>query len=675
MCPPGYQAGVASTLVFQRPSNIPDAPGSYQFKDADGRVIYVGKAASLRSRVGSYFQDPAGLHPRTAQLMERAASVEWIQVRSEVEAVMLEYNLIKQHRPRFNIRLVDDKSYPYLAITMEDEWPRAMVMRGARRKANRYFGPYAHAYAIRETLDLLLRSFPIRTCSDAKLRRHQVMRRPCLLFHIEKCSAPCIDNVTHERYGELIEELSAFLGGDTKPVVTRLEQQMRAAAAELEFELAARVRDRLQSVRLAVERQEMVTETPEDLDAIGIAEDALEAAVQVFHVRRGRVVGRHSIILEKVEPLTQAQLVARVIEQHYAETPLDVPKEVLVPALPEDVDTYAAWLGQMRGSKTKPGSPVKVAIRVPLRGHKKALVERAATNAAEQFTRHKVHRATDLTSRARALEQLQQVLGLSEAPLRIECYDMSHLQGTDYVGSMVVMEDALPKRSDYRRFKVTAVQGNDDYGAMEEVLTRRLRRILPNPDAAEEPGQGQAQGQESEGEGEEEPTGRRRARPSRFAYPPQLILLDGGKGQLAVGEKVLAELGLTGTIELAALAKQFEEIYLPGRSDPIRIPRDTEAIYLLQQIRDEAHRFAISFHRERRGKRMTESLLDGIEGLGPSRKRRLVKELGGMKAVRAASYEELAALSWLPDQVAKAVYSHLHRRSDAARVIAAARGA
>jgi excinuclease ABC subunit C len=687
--------------VLERPPNIPDAPGSYQFKDADGRVIYVGKAASLRSRVGSYFQHPWNLHPRTAQMVERAASVEWIQVRSDVEAIMLEYNLIKQHRPRFNVRLVDDKSYPYLAITAEDEWPRAMVMRGAKRKGNLYFGPYAHAYAIRETLDLLLRSFPIRTCSDAKLRRHVVSGRPCLLFHIEKCSAPCVGNVTREQYQEYIDELAGFLEGDTKPIVDKLERKMHEAAAELEFELAARLRDRLHSVRLAIEKQEMVTETPEDLDAIGIAEDDLEAAVQIFHVRRGRVVGRHGFILEKVEPLTEAQLVARVIEQHYAETPLDFPKEVLVPAMPEDAETYAEWLGQMRGSKTKPGIPVKVAIRVPLRGRKKDLVAQATTNAKEQFTRHKVHRSSDLTSRARALEQLQQALALPEAPLRIECYDMSHLQGTDYVGSMVVMEDALPKRSDYRRFKVTGVMGNDDYGAMYEVLTRRLSRIVNTgqPEQQEERAGEPAPAFEGDGVAGVEPAAvvergadvgavvggpaeedepavpeRRRGRPSRFAYPPQLILLDGGKGQLGVGEKVLAELGLTGHVQLAALAKQFEEVFVPGRPEPIRIPRDSEAIYLLQQIRDEAHRFAITFHRERRGKRMTESALDGIEGLGPSRKRRLTKELGGVRGVRAAALQDLLALSWLPDDVGKAVYSHLHSPHRDAR-LAAARGA
>jgi excinuclease ABC subunit C len=664
--------------VLERPTSIPDAPGSYQFRDQDGRVIYVGKARSLRSRVGNYFQDPAHLHPRTAQMMERAASVEWIQVGSDSEAIMLEYNLIKRFRPRFNVRLVDDKSYPYLALTVDDEWPRATVMRGARRKDTRYFGPYAHAYAIRETLDLLLRSFPIRTCSDAKLGRHQKLGRPCLLYHIERCSGPCIGAVSKADYDGLVEELAGFLEGDTKPVVTRLDGEMRAAAASLEFELAARLRDRLAAVRLAIEKQEMVTDADEDLDAIGIADDDLEAAVQVLHVRRGRVVGRHGILLEKVEDLTRSQLVSRVLEQHYAETPLDVPREVLVPDVPDDADTYATWLGELRGTRSPAGGTAKVAIKVPLRGRKRALVERATTNASEQLTRHRLHRSTDLSSRARSLEELQQALALPTAPLRIECYDMSHLQGTDYVGSMVVMEDALPKRSDYRRFKVTGVLGNDDFGAMEEVLTRRLGRLLPNgaPDAGADQAAGDPQvgdnsaqpgaavaGEDAAGEGKDEgdveSLGRRR-RASRFAYPPQLLLLDGGKGQLGVGVRVLAELGLTERVSVAALAKQFEEVFVPGRPDPIRIPRDSEAIYLLQQIRDEAHRFAIAFHREQRGKRMTKSALDDVKGLGPVRRRRLVAEMGGVKAVQSAALEDLTALSWLPDEVAQSVYDHLH---------------
>lgn len=635
--------------MLERPPSIPDAPGSYQFKDAAGRIIYVGKARSLRSRVSSYFQDPVHLHPRTAQMVERAASVEWIVVASDVEAIMLEYNLIKAHRPRFNIRLVDDKSYPYLAVTVGDEWPKATVMRGAKRKDTRYFGPYAHAYAIRDTLDLLLRSFPIRTCSDAKLRRHQLLGRPCLMYHIERCSGPCVGAIGTEEYAELVAELMAFLDGDTRPVVDRLEAEMREAAGELEFERAARLRDRLATVRLAIERQQMVTDTPENLDAVAIAEDELAAAVQVLHVRRGRVVGRHGFIVEKVEPLTAPQLIGRVLEQHYAETPIGIPRELLVPELPEDVATYEAWLSGLRDGRVK--------VMVPKRGRKRELLATAHQNAADQLVRHRLRRASDLSSRAVALEELQSALGMSEAPLRIECYDMSHIQGTDYVGSMVVLEDGLPKRSDYRRFKVSAVQGNDDYGAMHEVLTRRLRRLFEAP----EDGEGGTAGPPDSGNGAESLDGRRRRGP-RFAYPPQLLLLDGGKGQLGVGVRVLEELDLTGKIAVASLAKQLEEVFVPGRPDPIRIPRDSEAIYLLQQARDEAHRFAISFHRELRGRRMTRGALDGVAGLGPARRRRLAAELGGVRAVQAASLDDLLGLAWLPDTVARAVYEHLHAR-------------
>ena len=653
--------------MLERPQSVPDAPGSYQFKDAAGRIIYVGKAMSLRSRLSSYFQDPVHLHPRTAQMVERAASVEWIVVGSDVEAIMLEYNLIKVHRPRFNIRLVDDKSYPYLAVTVGDEWPKATVMRGARRKDTRYFGPYAHAYAIRETLDLLLRSFPIRTCSDAKLRRHQLLGRPCLLYHIERCSGPCVGAVEPDEYQRLVSELMAFLDGDTKPVVDRLESEMRQAAGELEFERAARLRDRLATVRLAIERQQMVTDTPEDLDVLAIAEDDLVAAVQVLHVRRGRVVGRHGFIVEKVEPLTSAQLVGRVLEQHYAETPIGIPRELLVPELPEDFATYEAWLSGLRDGKAT--------VRVPKRGRKRELLATARHNAEDQLQRHRLRRATDLTSRAMALEELQQALEMKEAPLRIECYDMSHIQGTDYVGSMVVLEDGLPKRSDYRRFKVSAVQGNDDYGAMYEVLTRRLRRLLEAPATAE--GELEAQPDTAEAapfnpapaksrraeadESGEVPDGRHRRKP-RFAYPPQLLLLDGGKGQLGVGVRVLEELGLTDKVAVASLAKQLEEVFVPGRPDPVQIPRDSEAIYLLQQARDEAHRFAIGFHRELRSRRMTRGALDGIPGLGPVRRRRIVSEMGGVKAVQAASLDDLLGLGWLPEAVARALYEHLHAR-------------
>ena len=614
--------------MLNRPANIPDLPGSYQFLDGDGRIIYVGKAKSLRQRLSNYFGPLAKLHPRTQQMLEEAESVEWITVRSDLEALMLEYNLIKTHRPRFNVRLVDDKSYPWVAITVNEDFPRAMVVRGAKRKEWRYFGPYGQADAIRETLDLLLRSFPIRNCTDVKFRRQAAIGRPCLQFHIERCSGPCVDAVTKEAYREYVNDLMSFLEGKTKPVLDRLESAMEAAAEALEYELAAHYRDQLESVRLASKRQEMVTLSNDDLDIFGITEDELGAAVQVLHVRQGRLTGRQGFVLEKVEDFTQPELIAKVLQQHYAETPLDVPRDVLLPAIPADESTYAAWLSERRGNK--------VQFSVPMRGRKRGLLELATRNATELLTRHRLRRSSDLSSRARALDELQRHLELPDSPLRIECYDMSHLQGSDYVGSMVVMEDGLPKRSDYRRFKVTAVQGNDDYGAMYEVLTRRLRRF------------------------DERPVDGESARVSRFAYKPQLILIDGGKGQLGVGERVVAELGLSGRVSLAALAKQFEEVFVPGRSEPIRIPRDSDAIYLLQQIRDEAHRFAITFHRERRAKRMRQGALDNISGLGATRRDRLVRELGGVRQVQVASYDALAELTWLPTRVAEAIYRHLH---------------
>jgi len=617
--------------MVQRPpaGSIPEAPGSYQFKDRDGRVIYVGKARSLRQRLNNYFQNPANLPPRTASMVAAAETVEWIQVRNDVEALMLENTLIKSHQPRFNVRLRDDKSYPFLAVTMDDEWPRPVVMRGRKRKGVRYFGPYGHAYAIRETLDLLLRTFPLRTCSDNKFGQHQRLGRPCLLFHIEKCSGPCVGEVSREDYDRHVAELLDFLDGDTDEVVERLERRMQEAAGELEFEQAARLRDRLTSVQKAIEKQQMVAERSEDLDVLGIADDELEAAVQVFFVRKGRVVGRKGFIVDKVEDLSPAELVSNVVERLYDDPPQGIPKAVLVPVDADDPELYEEWLTSLRGSK--------VTVRVPQRGQKRELQETVTRNAREEFVRHRLRRATDHNSRARALNELQEHLGLPEAPLRIECYDMSHIQGSDYVGSMVVMEDGLPKKSEYRRFKIKGEQGNDDFAAMEQVLTRRLTAYL-------------AERRRPMSEG-----------PGKFSYPPQLLLVDGGKGQLSVALRVLEELGLADEIPVASLAKRFEEVYLPGQADPVRLPRQSEALYLLQRIRDEAHRFAITYHRELRGKRMTTSVLDGISGLGEVRKKRLVKELGGVKAVKQASLEELQALPWLPDTVARAVHEKIHQ--------------
>lgn len=619
--------------MVERPpaGTIPDAPGSYQFIDRHGQVIYVGKASSLRSRLSSYFQAPDRLHPRTRQMVETAERVEWTIVRNEVEALMLEYSLIKRHHPRFNVRLRDDKSYPLLAVTTDEEWPRAVVVRGRRRRGVRYFGPYAHAYAIRETLDLLLRSFPVRTCSPGKFRQHERLGRPCLLFHIEKCAGPCVGEVSADDYSSMVDGLCRFLGGDTEDVVRALDTEMREASAELEFERAARLRDRLDSVTKAVEKQQMVAARDEDIDVFGIADDELEASVQVFHIRRGRVVGRKGFIVDKVEDVEGGALIDRVLESFYAETPPNgVPRTVLVPREPSIGPLIEEWLALERGSR--------VEVRVPQRGDRRRLMETVFENAREEFVRHRMRRASDHNTRSRALTELQDQLGLPEAPLRIECYDMAHLQGTDYVGSMVVLTDGLPDKRQYRRFKVH-IEGNDDYAAMEEVLTRRLAAYIEERD---------------------QPIDERGEKPGRFAYPPQLLLVDGGKGQLAVAERVVAALGLEDEIPVAALAKRFEEVYLPGRSEPVGVPRGSDGLFMLQRIRDEAHRFANSFHRERRSKSMTRSSLDGIPGLGPARRERLVKALGGVRAVKAADLETLRGLPFLPDAVAEAVHAHFH---------------
>ena len=625
-------------MVTRPPTGtIPENPGSYQFKDKEGRVIYVGKASNLRQRLSNYFQDPRNMHVRTAQMVSTAATVEWIEVRNEVEALMLEYSLIKQHRPRFNVRLRDDKSYPFLAVTIDEEFPRALVMRGRKRKGTRYFGPYAHAYAIRDTLDLLLRSFPIRTCSPGKFNEHHRLGRPCLLFHIEKCSGPCVGEIEEMPYQQLVQELCEFLDGDTDEIVKRLETEMANASQSLEYERAARVRDRLLAVRRAIEKQQMVAERSEDIDIIGIADDDLEAAVQVFFVRKGRVVGRKGFVVDKVEELSPGGLVDRILEELYGDDPsAGVPKQVLVPVDADDMATYEEWLTHLRGSR--------VQIRVPQRGDKRDLHETVTRNAKEEFVRHRLRRASDHNARSRALTELQDLLGLPEAPLRIECYDMAHLQGTDYVGSMVVVEDGLPNKREYRRFKVKDVPGNDDYAAMEEVLTRRLQAYLRERDQPLD---------------EDLIDGERR-RPRKFAYPPQLLLVDGGKGQLAVADRVVRALGLHDEIPIASLAKRFEEVYVPGRNMPVEVPRGSDALFMLQRIRDEAHRFANTFHRELRGKRMTTSALDGIVGLGEARQKKLVQVMGGVNAVKKASLNDLLALSFLPAAVAEAVHAKFH---------------
>ena len=627
-------------MVTRPPTgSIPELPGSYQFKDVHGRVIYVGKASNLRQRLSNYFQDPAQLHPRTAQMVSTAETVEWVTVRNEVEALILEFSLIKQHHPRFNVRLRDDKSYPFLAVTTDEVWPRAVVMRGRTRKGTRYFGPYPHAYAIRDTLDLLLRTFPIRTCSPGKFNQHNKLGRPCLLFHIEKCSGPCVGEVSQVDYSLMVKDFCDFLDGDTDEVIAKLQQDMADASAALEYEKAARLRDRLHSVSKAIEKQQIVGEKSEDIDLIGIAQDELEAAIQIFYVRKGRVVGRKGFILDKVEDLSQSGLIDRIIEALYGDEPvLGVPKIILVPDFPLAMATYEEWLSFQRGSK--------VEIRIPQRGDKRELHELVTRNATEEFVRHRMKRSADHNARSRALTELQDLLGLPEAPLRIECYDMAHLQGTDYVGSMVVLEDGLPAKREYRRFKVKEVPGNDDYAAMEEVLTRRFTAYLEEREQPIET---------------DELTEQPKPRTKRFVYPPQLLLVDGGKGQLAVAERVLKNLGLDLEIPVASLAKRFEEVFIPGQSEPVEVPRGSEALFMLQRIRDEAHRFANSFHRELRDKRMVTSALDGIPGLGEARKKRIVKAFGGVNAVKKASLDDLQGQTWLPEEVALAIFNKFHQ--------------
>jgi excinuclease ABC subunit C len=627
------------------PGSIPDGPGSYQFLDKNGRLLYVGKAKSLRQRLNSYFQDPGGLAPRTAQMVSQADHVEWMVVDTEAEALLLEHNLIKQHQPRYNVRLKDDKSYPWLALTVQDEWPRPAVVRGRKRTGVRYFGPYPNVGAIRETLDLLLRSFPVRTCSDTKFRRHERLGRPCLLYHIERCSGPCVGAVDHDEYDRLVTDLVSFLSGDTGPLEKGLEAAMRDASRALDFERASVLRDKIEAVRAADAVRQMELAQKEDLDVFGLAEDELEAAVQTFHVRSGKVVGRLALFVDKVEDLTPPELMERILVDVYADSASGVPRQVLVPTMPADAEAVTEYLTERRGGP--------VVLRVPIRGPKRALLQTVEHNARDSFVRHRLQRTSDHNSRARALESLQQELGLPDAPLRIECYDMSHLQGTDYVGSMVVFEDGLPKKSEYRHFRVATVPDNDDYAAMEEVLTRRLTSLLAD-DRISSPAEAAAAG----GPDREAPVATTPRR--RFAYPPQLLLLDGGLGQLNVGVRVLESMGLSDRIPIAALAKSFEEIYRPGSSEPIRLSRQSEGLYLLQRLRDEAHRFAISYHRTLRGKRMTLGALDGVSGLGPKRRGRLIEQFGGLAALRNTSREELLGVSWLPAEVGAAVFERLH---------------
>ncbi|MEU2556219.1 excinuclease ABC subunit UvrC [Streptomyces sp. NPDC013313] len=682
-----------------RPGEIPDSPGVYRFRDEHRRVIYVGKAKSLRQRLANYFQDLAGLHPRTRSMVTTAASVEWTVVSTEVEALQLEYSWIKEYDPRFNVKYRDDKSYPYLAVTMNEEFPRVQVMRGHKKKGVRYFGPYAHAWAIRDTVDLLLRVFPVRTCSAGVFKNAARTGRPCLLGYIGKCSAPCVGRISPEDHRELAEEFSDFMAGRTGTYLRRLEKRMTQAAEEMEYERAARLRDDIGALKKAMEKSAVVLADATDADLIAVAEDELEAAVQIFHVRGGRVRGQRGWVTDKVEEVTTGALVEHALQQLYGEESGDaVPREVLVPALPEPVEPVQEWLAGRRGAN--------VSLRVPQRGDKKALMETVQRNAQQSLALHKTKRASDLTTRSRALEEIAEALDLDSAPLRIECYDISHLQGDDVVASMVVFEDGLQRKSEYRRFQIKGFAGQDDVRSMHEVISRRFRRYLAEKERTGE----WADGEETSADGGTTRTGDgavpagggavpagdgsvpaggvagsagegaapagggtvpltatevidgalkdEDGRPRKFAYPPQLVVVDGGQPQVAAARRALDELGID-DIAVCGLAKRLEEVWVPGEDDPVVLPRTSEGLYLLQRVRDEAHRFAITYQRTKRAKRFRAGPLDDVPGLGDTRKQALIKHFGSVKRLRSATIEQIQEVPGIGRKTAETIAAAL----------------
>ncbi|MBT2227316.1 excinuclease ABC subunit UvrC [Nonomuraea sp. NEAU-A123] len=637
-----------SPLSFRpRSGSIPDSPGVYRFRDTHGRVIYVGKAKSLRQRLNSYFADFSALHPRTQSMLTTAADVDWTVVGTEVEALQLEYSWIKEFDPRFNVKYRDDKSYPYLAVTMGDDFPRVQVMRGAKRKGTRYFGPYSHAWAIRETVDLLLRVFPVRTCSGGVFKRAGQIGRPCLLGYIDKCSAPCVGRVTPDEHRDLAEDFCDFMAGNTGRFIKRLERDMREAAAEQEYERAARLRDDIQALQRALEKQAVVLGEGTDADVIALAEDPLEAAVQVFYVRGGRIRGQRGWVVDKVEEASPGDLVEQFLLQMYGDAGAEsMPREVLVPVLPPDAEALTELLSEQRRAR--------VEVRVPQRGDKKSLMETVERNAKESLAQHKIRRAGDLTTRSKALQEIADALDLDQVPLRVECYDVSHLQGENVVASMVVFEDGLPRKSEYRRFAVRTKEG--DVASIYEVIQRRFRRYLEERSATGE------LAADDDADGPNGPIDPETGKPRKFAYPPNLVVVDGAGPQAAAAQRALDELGID-DVAVCGLAKRLEEVWLPGDDQPVIMPRSSEGLYLLQRVRDEAHRFAITYHRAKRSKSVKESALDTVPGLGPARRQALLKHFGSVKKLREATAAEICQVPGIGPAIAEVIASTLKGES------------
>ncbi|RKW71057.1 excinuclease ABC subunit UvrC [Galactobacter caseinivorans] len=621
---------------------IPTDPGVYRFRDPHGRVIYVGKAKNLRQRLTSYFQDQRHLTPKTRSMVTTAGSVEWTVVGSEQESLQLEFTWIKEFSPRFNIMFRDDKTYPYLAVTMGEKYPRALVMRGDKRKGTKYFGPFYPAKAVRETLDTVLRVFPVRSCTAGVFNRAERSGRPCLLGYIGKCSAPCVGRVTPEEHRDLANELCDFMGGDGTKFIRQIEGRMKQAVAQLDYESAARHRDDIAALRRVFERNAVVLDEKTDADIFGLEEDDLEAAVQVFHVRGGRIRGQRGWVMEKVEDVTDGQLLEQLLQQVYGdmEDADRMPREVLVPVQPDDQEALTGWLSGLRGAK--------VDVRVPQRGAKRELAQTVQENARQALALHKTRRAGDVTVRSAGLQQIQDALDLPEPPLRMEGYDNSHVSGTNVVGSMVVFEDGLPKKSDYRRFTVKGEAARDDTSSMYDVISRRFQHYLEELAGESELVSGEVDAEEKA--------------PARFSYPPSLVVVDGGPPQVAAAQQALADLGIT-DISVVGLAKRLEEVWVPGDDFPVILPRNSEGLFLLQRLRDESHRFAITFHRERRGKSMIQSLLDDVPGLGASKRAALLKHFGSVKKMRAASLEELQQVKGVGPTLAAAVLSALSDES------------